>query len=234
MRTEKRIEELKKAVFTAADKNDDLIVADIATDHGYLPHALSLCENVSKIIATDISEKSLNKLTDRIKQFDLKKIKTLVGDGLNPIDELVDVAVIAGVGGFEIIKMLKNQNKSANGKNKCDKFVLQPAQNVVELREWIFDNKLFLISDYIIEDAGRFYPILIVDVGKIQNNKKDVFNLFIGRDNKLSSVDFILYLKDYLTFLEFLESLPKQRIDGDLVLKRKWELKNIIESLLKK
>ena len=191
MRTEKRIEELKKAVFKASSDKNGLVVADIATDHGYLSQALSLCDNVKKIIATDISEKCLNKLIERIKLFDLKKIETVVGDGLNPIESGVDISVIAGVGGFEIIKMLKNQNKTPDGKNKCDKFVLQPAQNVVELREWVFDNHFLLMHDYVIEDAGRFYPILIVDVSKTQNNEKTVFNLFLGRDNSLLSKDFV-------------------------------------------
>ena len=228
MKTLKRIEKLTEATKVAvSDLLKPVVVADVATDHGYLAENLSKQDWVKKVIATDISDKCLNKLVDLIKKHDLKKIETIVGDGLNPI-ESADVAVIAGVGGFEIIKMLDKQNDSL----KCKIFVLQPAQNALELREWLFDNEVFVQKDYIIEDAGRFYPIIIVDVSKKQINEKTIFNMWIGRDNEKSNKDFVLFLKDYLQFLVFLEDLPKSRIEEDDVLKDKLKLKHIIEKML--
>lgn len=233
MKTVKRISKLSEAVKIATHNLDkNLVVADIATDHGYLAEALSKQENIQKIFATDISSKCLNKVVELIKNNNLQKIETLVGDGLIPIDS-VDVAVIAGVGGFEIIKMLEKQNRKPNGDFKCRLFVLQPAQNVLELRTWLFDNEIFMIKDYVIEDAERFYPIIIVDVSKTQNNEKNIFNLWLGRDNDLNSNDFKNFLFDSLTFLEFLNDLPQQRIDMDKTLKDKQELKLLIENLLK-
>lgn len=228
MKTLKRIEKLTEATKVAvSDLQKPVVVADVATDHGYLAENLSKQDWVKKVIATDISDKCLNKLVDLIKKHDLKKIETIVGDGLNPI-ESADVAVIAGVGGFEIIKMLDKQNDNL----KCKIFVLQPAQNALELREWLFDNEVFVQKDYIIEDAGRFYPIIIVDVSKKQINEKTIFNMWIGRDNEKSNKDFVLFLKDYLQFLVFLEDLPKSRIEEDDVLKDKLKLKHIIEKML--
>ena len=228
MKTLKRIEKLTEATKVAvSDLQKPVVVADVATDHGYLAENLSKQDWVKKVIATDISDKCLNKLVDLIKKHDLKKIETIVGDGLNPI-ESADVAVIAGVGGFEIIKMLDKQNDNL----KCKIFVLQPAQNALELREWLFDNEVFVQKDYIIEDAGRFYPIIIVDVSKKQINEKTIFNMWIGRDNEKSNKDFVLFLKDYLQFLVFLEDLPKSRIEEDDILKDKLKLKHIIEKML--
>lgn len=228
MKTLKRIEKLTEATKVAvSDLQKPVVVADVATDHGYLAENLSKQDWVKKVIATDISDKCLNKLVDLIKKHDLKKIETIVGDGLNPI-ESADVAVIAGVGGFEIIKMLDKQNDNL----KCKIFVLQPAQNALELREWLFDNEVFVQKDYIIEDAGRFYPIIIVDVSKKQINEKTIFNMWIGRDNEKSNKDFVLFLKDYFQFLVFLEDLPKSRIEEDDVLKDKLKLKHIIEKML--
>lgn len=233
MKTVKRISELGKAVDFARDSKTDVIVADIATDHGYLAEYLSKQSWVKRVIASDISQKCLDKVIKLIETNNLKNIETIVGDGLIPLEK-VDISVIAGVGGWEIIKMLKNQNALANGNNKCDVFVLQPAQNVVELREWLFDNEFFVIKDYVIEDAERFYPIIIVDVSKKQINEKNVYNLWIGRDNLLESPDFVAYLKDTLTFLEFIDGLSENRIEQDKELKEKYELKLIIEKLLNK
>ena len=229
MKTFKRIRKLQEAVRFACDK-DEVVVADIATDHGYLAEALSKQNWVSKIIATDISKKCLSKLERLIERCDLKKIEARLGDGLEPIEK-VDIAAIAGVGGFEIIKMLERQNFSSNG-NKCDLFVLQPAQNMLELREWVFDHKIKVVKDYVIEDADRFYPILIVDVSREEINEKSIKNLWIGRDAESEVEDYKLFLKDQLEYLKFLEELSQERIMQDKVLQDKYELKKLIENEL--
>lgn len=229
MKTFKRIRKLQEAVRFACDK-DEVVVADIATDHGYLAEALSKQDWVKKIIATDISKKCLSKLERLIEKCNLKKIETRLGDGLEPIDT-VDVSVVAGVGGFEIIKMLERQNQTETGR-KCDLFVLQPAQNMLELREWVFDHKIKVFKDYVIEDADRFYPILVIDVSREENNEKSIKNLWIGRDAETESEDYRLFLLDQLEYLKFLEELSQERIMQDKVLQDKCELKKLIENEL--
>lgn len=229
MKTFKRIRKLQEAVRFACDK-DEVVVADIATDHGYLAEALSKQDWVKKIIATDISKKCLSKLERLIEKCDLQKIETRLGDGLEPIDK-VDVSVVAGVGGFEIIKMLERQNQTQTGR-KCDLFVLQPAQNMLELREWVFDHKIKVFKDYVIEDADRFYPILVIDVSREENNEKSIKNLWIGRDAETESEDYRLFLLDQLEYLKFLEELSQERIMQDKVLQDKCELKKLIENEL--
>ena len=234
MKTLKRIEKLHEAVmFVATGIDRKLVVADIATDHGYLAESLSKNDKIERVIATDISEKCLKKLVELIDKNKLEKIETIVGDGLSVIEK-TDVSVVAGVGGWEIIKMLKNQNKTPDGTTKCDLFVLQPAQNALELREWLFDNNVYVVKDYIVEDAGRFYPVIIIDISKKQTNEKSVFNMWIGRDNSVESEDFVKFLKETQLFLKFLEDISIERIESDKVLKEKFELKLIIDKLLEK
>lgn len=232
MKTYKRIEKLKDAVKFVCDKLEKpTVVADIGTDHGYLAEALSKEECVKEIYASDISKKSLSKLEKLIEKRNLKKIKTFVGDGLKPIG-FADISVIAGVGGWEIIKILDTQNISDDGNFKCDYFVLQPAQNVIELREWLFDKKIKVLKDYVIEDAGRFYPIIIVQVLKKQRNRKSVYNVWLGRDNDVFDEDFILFLKDLKESFSFLKNITKSRAKKDKVLYQKYKLNRIIDKLL--
>ena len=236
MKTYRRIEKLSEAVlslFKIFEK--PMVVADVGTDHGYLAESLSKSSKIQKIIATDISEKSLGKLKKLIKKASLEKIETFVGDGLEPVQK-ADVSIIAGIGGWEIIKILTTQNrqdnKVKNSTTKCDYFVLQPAQNVNELRLWLFDNKIKILKDYIIYDADRFYPVIIVDVSKKQRNKKSIYNIWLGRDNTLDSEDFILYLKELKSTFVYLKDLPKSRIKKDKILRQKYKLSRIIEKLL--
>jgi tRNA (adenine22-N1)-methyltransferase len=234
MKTFKRINKLTENVLmTADDKFDgEVVVADIGTDHGYLAESLSKSDKIKKIIATDISEKSLSKLQNLIKKEGLEKIDTFVGDGLVPIDS-ADICAIAGIGGFEIMSMLKNQNKNADGTVKCRYFVLQPAQNVIELRKWLSLNKISVLRDVVVEDAERFYPILTIDVSEKKKLKSNIFNIWLGRDNDLKSQDFVAFLIEMKKSLEFIQNLPKLRIFRDKALREKYKLFHLIEKLLK-
>lgn len=233
MKTIKRIKCLTNACENLSKNFEKkLVIADIGTDHGYLSESLSRCDFVEKIIATDISKKSLSKLENLIKKEGLKKIETRLGDGLKPI-ETADLTVIAGIGGFEIITMLETQNLGDDKKLKCRYFVLQPTQNVVELRRFLSKKKYKILSDKVIFDAGRFYPIILVDVQEKQKLKANIFNIWLGRDNSINDADFVAFLNNQREFLLFLNELPKIRILKDKTLKEKLKLLHLIDKLLK-
>lgn len=234
MKTGKRISKIAEAVgFLTQNLEGDLVVADIATDHGFIAESLTLNTKIKEVIATDISEKSLQKAIDRVKYKNLKNIQTALGDGLDAIEK-TDISVIAGIGGYEIINMLSNQNKTKDGSFKCRYFVLQPAQNEVEFRKYLFKNRIFVVKDYVIEDAKRFYPIIIIDVFKKQKNKMNVFNLRLGRDSNTNDLDFINYLKMLEIQLEFLKNIKFIKLIKDKDLRQKYKLYLLVEKLLKK
>ena len=128
MRTVKRL----KSIVSLINDNSK-VVADIGADHGYLSKILIEENRAKKVIATDISEPSLRKTDNLIKQFMLTdRIETRVGDGLVPIKNgEVQTVVIAGMGGYEIIKILQS-----NTDKNIEKFILQPVQNTLQLREF--------------------------------------------------------------------------------------------------
>ncbi len=232
MKTQKRINKIYESTLLAVEKlKKNIIVADIATDHGYIAEKLSKCEKIEKVIATDISEKSLNKLKKLINYSKLNKIETVLGDGLEPIEN-IDVCVIAGIGGYEIKNMIERQNKNSDGINKCNIFVLQPAQNTVELREWIFDNNFFVIQDVVIEDVDRFYSIIVVDISQKQVNEKSIFNLWLGRDSRQNLIDLMHFLEFLREYLRFFENISLERASKDKMSKLKFEIYNNIDKIL--
>ena len=233
MKTEKRIKRLAETVFEMLNLFDrSVTVADIATDHGYLAEQLNEENRIEKVIATDISEKSLSKLKKLKEERKLGKVEPVVGDGLNPI-ELVDISIIAGIGGFEISKMLATQNNIDDGKIKCRYFVLQPAQNIEWLREWIYKNHFKVLSDRVVQDGKQFYPIVCVDVLKKEKNKISVENLFLGTNPDINDEDFVSFLKEKFESLMFLNNLPQNRIKKDENLRQKCKLQKIIAKMLK-
>ena len=231
MKAFRRIDKIYETTINIAKTfGKKIVVADIATDHGFIAEKIASSEIIEKVIATDISEKSLSKLEKLIKLKKLEKIETLVGDGLEPIQS-VDICVIAGIGGFEIRKMIENQNKTDSGvKSKI--FILQPAQNPVELREWIFDNKFKVLCDITIEDSERFYAITAIDVSEFEETEKSLFNLWIGRDSRENKQDFCNYLEYLREYLRFSENVLPSRIENDKMLLQKCELYKKIDSYL--
>lgn len=152
-------------------------IADIGCDHGYVSAELILSNKCDRVVATDISERSLNKA---IRFCDSLNINIYIsfreGDGFNVIykSDKVKQAVIAGMGGMEIIKIL--ENKKINLKN----FVLQPMRDVVKLRQYLIDNHYKILYDYLVFEDGIYYNIIKVIKGF--NNLKPM-EIYFGKDN---------------------------------------------------
>lgn len=209
----------------------DITVADIATDHGYLAELLARHKEIKKVYATDISQKCLDKTNELIDRCSLSKIETKLGDGLKAID-CADLVFMAGIGGYEIIQILSNQNITINNKRKCNLFVLQPSKNVVELREYLFEENVGIIKDFIVKSSGKFYPIIVIDLEKGNDLKKDIFNLHFGKDNSINNADFVEYLVDQESKLKFLDSMDLSAVTLDV--KNKLKIYQLVKKLLKK
>lgn len=233
MKSFKRIKILSQTVaeFLEEKHLKNAIVCDIATDHGYLAELLSRNENILKIIATDISQKCLDKASELIKQNGLDKIETRLGDGLEPITK-ADLCVLAGIGGYEIIKILSNQNITKTGENKCNFFVLQPTKNFVEVRKFLIEKNIKIERDFIIKSGGRFYPILCVNMLEKNTTKNDLFSIYFGESNTVQNDDFYEFLLDLKTKLSFLENV-KINEGNSSDLQVKFELLNLANLLIK-
>ncbi len=231
MRAYKRI----KALAMVADGliSENAVVADIACDHGYLAELFDRNNKIKKVYATDISQKCLDKIEKLKKDFNLSKVETMLGDGLMPLPK-INLAVIAGVGGLETIKMLTTQNVTEKGERKCDIFVLQPAQNVFEFRKRLFEEKIFVISDFLVEDAKRFYPIIAIDVSKKQKNDTSLYNLYCGRDNDIENPEFKHFLEFSIKNFEYLESVSHETMEKDSKLLEKYQIYNMLKSIKNK
>ena len=233
MKSFNRLRCLNRAVFDLIDEINlkNAIVADIATDHGYLAELISRNEKVLKVYATDISRKCLEKADELKKRCNLKKIETRLGDGLDPID-CVDLVVVAGIGGYEIIRMIDVQNIKSDGERKCNYFILQPTKNVVELRSYLIDKKFEIIRDYIVYSGGKFYPIIIVDLSKKSVIDKSMFNLHFGKSNNVKNCDFVRYLKMRIEELKFVKKLKREDFENSNDLKTKLKIYELAKKLI--
>ena len=82
-------------------------LADIGCDHG-LVAKYALENGVKRVIAADVSEKSLNKARELLSG--RQNVRFVVSDGFDSIDERVEQAVIAGMGGSRIVELIDRLN----------------------------------------------------------------------------------------------------------------------------
>ncbi len=133
-------------------------VADIATDHCYIPIHLSKTKEVTSIIACDINKKPLQNGQQHIQQFNLQNIiQTRLGDGLNPISVgEADTIIIAGIGGSLITKILSDNIEVVKS---AKQLILQPQADLIGLRKYLLSIG-FKIDKEVVVEENRLYTIL--------------------------------------------------------------------------
>lgn len=139
-------------------------VGDIGCDHGYISHALLKANRAEKVIATDISAPSLNKAATLLQGAFKGRFETRLGDGFAPIDAgEIQGAIIMGMGGQLIADIL------ARGKDLVDSLdwcILQPMQGTEDLFDYLNRSGFALMQSNLVEERGKFYPLLLVKKGE--------------------------------------------------------------------
>lgn len=139
-------------------------VADIGTDHGYIPIWLKQTGNSGYIVAGDINEGPLFKMRDHMDRWlegDEEGIFLRRGSGLNVIETgEVDTAVIAGMGGLLMIDILgEDPEKTASVK----RFLLQPRNAQDKLRKWLLDRGFTIADEKLVRESRFVWEILLVE-----------------------------------------------------------------------
>jgi len=156
----KRIK-LSKRLKALVDYIDDgAAVADIGTDHGFLPVYLAQTDSVKRVFATDISSDSLSSARRTAHAADLTDAITfIVANGLDRIAPAdVDTVVIAGMGGETILNILKDAIWT---KHHDVKLILQPQSKIDILCRFLYNNEYSIIETKSVIDRGKSYTIIV-------------------------------------------------------------------------
>lgn len=190
------------------------VVADIGTDHGYIPIWLLKAGRVPRGIAMDIGKGPLKRAEENIKLYGYEdKIETRLSDGLKELKENeADSVVIAGMGGSLIVSILEN------GKGVLDtvkELILSPHTEIHLVRHYLVENGYDIVREEMIYDMGKYYTVMRAVHTEDKSIKKlydsDEYNYIYGRLLlKEKSNIFLRYIKndrDKLSAL--LENLSK-------------------------
>ncbi|MBO4898459.1 MAG: SAM-dependent methyltransferase [Clostridia bacterium] len=136
-------------------------LADIGTDHAYLPIYLAQNGIIKSAVAADINRGPLLRAEENIRDFGLQeKIKTVLSNGFLSVDEnSFDTGVVAGMGGLLISEILK---RAPRGK----RYILQPMKSSPDLHEFLFLNGFRIENETLAKEGNKFYNIISVCDGE--------------------------------------------------------------------
>lgn len=136
-------------------------VADIGTDHAFLPIHLAKEGIAKKVIACDISEGPISVAEANITKYGLlDKIELRLANGLLGLKpNEVEAITILGMGGETIADILQI---SPWVKNPDIMLILQPMSCDDRLRDYLYNEGFEIITEVGVESQGRFYTVMKV------------------------------------------------------------------------
>ena len=212
-------------------------VADIGTDHGYVPIWLVQKGVCPSALAMDVRKGPLSRATENIALAGLAdKIETRLSDGVAKLQPgEADSVVIAGMGGELIIKILEN------GRHMWDsvkQWVLSPQSEIFKVRRWLFENGFVIRKEDMILEDGKFYTVMDVRREKDADSEGKTVDpdvLSLSEDSRMLYGDYLIQTKNpvLLTYLKeeeakllrFIEDLSAKAGDSERAAERLSELK---------
>ncbi|PAQ13307.1 tRNA (adenine(22)-N(1))-methyltransferase TrmK [Bacillaceae bacterium SAOS 7] len=159
------INQLSKRLTTVANQiPNQSTLADIGSDHAYLPCYAVKAGIVTKAVAGEVVEGPFQAAKQQVQEAGLEQwIDVRKGNGLEVIAPgEVECITIAGMGGTLIASILEEGKAKLEG---VKRLVLQPNISAINIRQWLLANEWELIAEMIMEEDGKIYEVLTVEKG---------------------------------------------------------------------
>ena len=141
------------------------IVADIGSDHAYLPCYLVINGIAKGAIAGEVVKGPFESAERQVRTEGLTdQIKVRLADGLAAVhaEDNVDTVTIAGMGGPLIVSILEKHPESLEN---VTRLILQPNIHAKVIREWAMKHGWAIYDEEILEEDDKIYEILVLQRG---------------------------------------------------------------------
>ena len=133
-------------------------LADVGTDHGYVPIYLYERKIIPHAIAMDVNKGPLERAALHIAESGMKEaIETRLSDGLTALKPgEADSVVVAGMGGPLIIRILSAHPEITES---LKELILQPQSEISEVRIWLYEQGYEIVEEHMVFEDGKYYPM---------------------------------------------------------------------------
>lgn len=155
----KKIELSKRLKLVASFVEPGALVADVGTDHGYVPIWLVQEGVAAGGIAMDVNQGPLERAKAHIAACGLSgRIQVRLGDGLSALSgEEADTVIIAGMGGSLIVRILTEGLETAR---RMKRLILSPQSEIWSVRAFLERNGFVIEDDAMTEEDGKYYTVI--------------------------------------------------------------------------
>lgn len=151
-------------------------IADVGTDHGYIPVSLRLTGAIERAIASDIGREPLEHARRTAAEYEVNGIEFRLCAGLEGIaPEECDTLILAGMGGETIRDILAAAPWTRDGAHTL---LLQPQTKIEELRRWLCESGYGVTHERFVRDKGKLYVVMTVTAGEAFS--PDTLRLYAG------------------------------------------------------
>ncbi len=134
-------------------------VADIGTDHGYIPIYLTEKRIASKVLALDVNKGPLERARIHIASCGLNgQIETRLSDGLGNVSPgEADTMIAAGMGGGLVIRILEEGREVVQ---TLSVLILQPQSEIERVRRYLNEHGMYIAAEDMVCEDGKYYPVM--------------------------------------------------------------------------
>lgn len=134
-------------------------VADIGTDHAYMPIRLAASGKFGRIIACDVAEGPLENARRNIDRFGMTdRIELRLCDGLSGVrEDEADTVTVAGMGGDLIARIIGQCEWLRRGDKTV---IMQPMTSAEELRDFLAQSGFEITRERAVREGRRLYPVI--------------------------------------------------------------------------
>lgn len=148
-------------------------LADVGTDHAYLPTWLRLQGKIRGAVASDLRSGPLERAKVTGSLYGTDNIEYRLCNGLAGIrPSEVDTVTIAGMGGETILSILKAAPWTADGQHTL---LLQPQSHEEMVRQYLVENGFAITREALIRDRGTLYTVMEAKAGKMELSLSQVW-----------------------------------------------------------
>ena len=206
---------------------DAKILADIGTDHAYIPIRLIKEKKIKKAIACDKNEGPIKAAKENVIKYGFSDcIDLRTGDGLSPIEKgEADTIIIAGMGGKLISDIIGRDIDKA----RSSTLILQPMNAQYELRKFLIKNGFTIVKEELASEGFKVYNLMVVENGK-DNKIRTELDLHIPKELVGHKFYYLLKEKKKREFLKISRGRKKSAEDSDETVKYYEDLLNELKT----
>ena len=134
-------------------------MADIGTDHAYIPIWLIANGRIPGAIVSDVNRGPLGRARINVTENGMNdRIDLRISDGFSAIRPgEVQAAVIAGMGGALMMRILTEGAETVNTLSEC---ILQPQSEIEKVRTFLLQEGFLFLDEVMVEEDGKYYTAM--------------------------------------------------------------------------